>query len=158
MKSNRLSGVILLLGFAAAGQAGTLTLGAAVGFNVFVFSDFSGSGTDAQGKMAVGGNFAPAGGGGFTIASGLSDPKTAYDLVVGGNFTDSGYTMNSGSAYVAGNMTWTSPTIAHNAYVGGSFTDTGGGSVGGISYVGAYNGPSGLKPVSYTHLRAHETG
>ncbi len=144
MVFNRLFGVILFLGVAAAGQAGTLSLGDASGFNVFVLSNFSGSGTDSQGRMAVGGNFAPAYGGGFTIASALHDSAGTYDLVVGGNFTNSNYSMNSGSAYVAGNMTWTNPTIANNAWVGGNFKDGGGGSAGSISYVGDYSGPGYL--------------
>ncbi len=114
-----------------------MSLGAASNFNVFTFSDFLGSGTDAQGRMAVGGNFAPASNGSFTIASGLNDGAGIYDLVVGGNYTNLNAGMNSGDAYVGGNMTWTDPTIGHNAWVAGSFTNSsGGGSVGGTIYYG----------------------
>jgi choice-of-anchor A domain-containing protein len=111
-----------------------MTLGQAASYDVFVFGNFTGAGTDSQGRMAVGGNFAPANGGGFTIASQVGDPAGAWDLVVAGNFTNSGATLGGGDAFVGGNMTWADPTMPHNAYVDGNFTNSGGGSVGGDVY------------------------
>jgi choice-of-anchor A domain-containing protein len=137
MKASRFLAVILVFLYGASSQASELSLGAASNFNVFTFSDFFGSGTDAQGRVAVGGNFAPASNGSFTVASGLHDGAGTYDLVVGGNYTNVNTAMNSGDAYVGGNMTWTDPTLGHNAYVAGSFTNnSGGGSVGGTIYYG----------------------
>jgi choice-of-anchor A domain-containing protein len=115
-------------------NAGTLTLGQATGFGVFTLGNFTESNTDAAGRIAVGGNFAPANNGGFTIASSSSDPTGVYDLVVGGNFTNNGYSMGGGDAFVGGNMAWNSISLPHNAYVNGNATNNGGGSVGGTIY------------------------
>jgi choice-of-anchor A domain-containing protein len=124
---------LLLLPFCA--RANQLTLGAAAGYNVFVFSDFTGS-SDAQGKVAVGGNFTP-GGSGFTVAQNYAGQTTGYDLVVGGNFTETGNSVGGGNIYVGGNMNWSDPTIPNNAYVDGNFVNnTNGGSAGGKVYYG----------------------
>jgi choice-of-anchor A domain-containing protein len=125
----------LTAGFASADQ---LSFGAATGYNVFVFNNFSEYGTDAQGKMAVGGNFQPANNGGFTIAGNhAGDGAGVYDLVVGGNFFNTNYSMGGGDIYVGGNMAWHDPSLPHNAYVAGNFTNTSsGGSVGGTVYYG----------------------
>jgi len=121
-----------------------MTLGQASSFDVFVFGNFTESGTDSQGAIAVGGNFAPANNGGFSIASQLSDPAGVYDLVVGGNFTNNGYSMGGGDAFVGGNMTWTDPSLPHNAYVDGNFTNSAsGGTVGGKVYYGGSSCTSG---------------
>jgi choice-of-anchor A domain-containing protein len=126
--------LVIGAGFA---QADQLSFGAATGYNVFVFNNFSEYNTDAQGRMAVGGNFAPADNGGFTIAgSNSSDGAGTYDLVVGGSFTNTNYSMGGGDIYVGGSMTWTNPTLPHSAYVVGDFTNSGGGSVGGTIYYG----------------------
>jgi choice-of-anchor A domain-containing protein len=126
------------LGAAGLASASTLSLGAASGYNAFVLGNFTESNTDSQGAIAVGGNFAPAGNGTFTIASSHGgDGAGIYDLVVAGNFTDNNGTLGGGSAFVGGNMTWTDPTLPHNAYVNGNFSNpSGGGSVGGTVYYG----------------------
>ena len=125
-------------------HASPLTLGQAAGYNVFVFNNFTEYNTDAQGAMAVGGNFAPSNGGSFTIAGALSNGAGAYDLVVGGNFTMSGNSMGGGDLYVGGNLNWSDPSLPHNAYVVGSVSNGGGGgSAGGTIYhEGSYSGPS----------------
>jgi len=131
-----------------------MTLGQASSFDVFVFGNFTESGTDSQGAIAVGGNFAPANNGGFSIASQLSDPAGVYDLVVGGNFTNNGYSMGGGDAFVGGNMTWTDPSLPHNAYVDGNFTNTAnGGTVGGKVYYGGASCTSG-DPISCKSVAA----
>jgi hypothetical protein len=50
-----------LLSTAALASASTLSLGAANGYNAFVLGNFTESGTDSVGAIAVGGNFAPPG-------------------------------------------------------------------------------------------------
>jgi choice-of-anchor A domain-containing protein len=127
-----------LLSTAGLASASTLTLGAASGYNAFVLGNFTESGTDSIGAIAVGGNFAPAANGSFTIASGHGGDNAAiYDLVVAGNFTDNSASLGGGSAFVGGNLTWNDPTLPHNVYVDGNFSNpSGGGSVGGTVYYG----------------------
>lgn len=136
-----LLGAVCLVASLPSAHAGTaLTLGAAAGYNVFVFSDFTEYNTDAQGTMAVGGNFNPANGGSFTIAGTQSNAAGTYDLVVGGNFTMTGNSMGGGDIYVGGNMTWNDPTLPHNAYVAGNFSNNSWGSTGGsVYYEGSYS-------------------
>ena len=134
--------VVALLSAALPVSASTLSLGQAAGYNAFVLGNFTESTTDSLGAVAVGGNFAPASNGSFTIASSHSgDSASTYDLVVAGNFTDTYGTLGGGSAFVGGNMTWTDPTLPHNAVVDGNFSNpSGGGSVGGtISYGGTFS-------------------
>jgi choice-of-anchor A domain-containing protein len=139
---------ILVLAGVPAAHATTLTLGQASSYDVFVFGNFTESGTDSQGRVAVGGNFAPANGGGFSIASQLSDQAGTYDLVAGGNFTNNGYSVGGGDAFVGGNLNWTDPTLPHNVYVNGSFTNnSGGGTVGGKVYYAGTSCTSG-DPIS----------
>ena len=130
--------ILVLLGTAFLSSAETLSLGQAAGYNVFVFGNFTESNTDSQGPVAVGGSFAPAGGGSFTIASGQSgDGAGVWDLVVAGSFTDVNGTLGGGSAFVGGNMTWSDPTLPHNVYVNGSFSNpSDAGSVAGTVYYG----------------------
>lgn len=128
---------MISLALTGAAYGSTSPLGAATGFNVFVFSNFTETGTDAQGSVAVGGNFAPANGGSFTIAGASSDPAGTYDLVVGGSFTETGNSMGGGSAWIGGNMSWSDPSLPNNAYVVGNFTNSSsGGTVGGTVYYG----------------------
>ncbi|MES1262060.1 MAG: collagen-binding domain-containing protein, partial [Acidobacteriota bacterium] len=79
--ATRITVIALLLGALGPAQASVLSLGAATGYNVFAFSNFTGYNTDSEGRMAVGGNFAPANGAGFTIASHHGgDGAGIYDL------------------------------------------------------------------------------
>ena len=130
--------ILILVGQAQA--TGVSTLGAATGYNAFIFSNFTSYGTDSEGKVAVGGNFAPSSGG-FTVASTHSADKAgAYDLVVGGNYTNTYVSVGGGDIFVGGNMNWNTPTLPNNAYVNGNVTNTGWGSVGGsIYYAGSYS-------------------
>jgi choice-of-anchor A domain-containing protein len=149
MKRNYSFALALVLIPAALGQATQVPLGAASGFNVFVFNDFSEYNTDAQGKVAVGGNFAPSGNGGFTVAATSHDGAGVFDLIVAGNYTNNGTQLGGGDAYVGGNMNWTDPSIPHNAYVAGNFTNnSSGGSVGGtVYYAGSYSSGDSLNHV-----------
>jgi len=130
-------GAALFVLLAAQAHASDLTgLGAASGYNAFIFSNFTESGTDSEGRIAVGGNFAPANGG-FTVASHYgSDQAGTFDLVVGGNYTNQYNTVAGGDIFVGGNMNWTDPTLSHNAYVDGNVTNSSYGSVGGKIYYG----------------------
>ena len=138
--SNRFCFVLIATAAAIAtpAHASTLTLGAAAGYNAFVLGNFTESGTDSLGAIAVGGNFAPANNGGFNVATNHSgDGAGIYDLVVGGSFTDANNSLGGGSAFIGGNMTWTNPTLPNNVYVNGNFSNpSGGGSVGGTIYYG----------------------
>ncbi len=130
-----------ILIFASLAQASNISvLGAATGYNAFVFSTFSEYGTDSEGKIAVGGNFAPSSGG-FTVASKHSgDGAGVYDLVVGGNYTNTYVSVGGGDILVGGNMNWNTPSLPNNAYVNGNVTNAGYGSVGGsIYYAGTYS-------------------
>lgn len=137
----------LLLTCTGTASATGLSLGAATGYNALVFSDFTEYYTDSEGRLAVGGNFAPTGGAGFTIASLHSgDAAGVYDLVVGGNFTNTYASMGGGDVFVGGNMTWAGPTLPHNAYINGNFSNPAyGGSTGGtIYYAGSYSSNTAL--------------
>jgi choice-of-anchor A domain-containing protein len=117
--------MVALGGLAVSAQASSiLSLGAATGFNVFTLSDFSGAGTDAQGRVAVGGNFNPAGGGSFTVGSSLHDAGGIFDLVVGKNLTNNGTSFSSGSVWAGGDVNWSNASIANSLYSNGSFTGT----------------------------------
>jgi choice-of-anchor A domain-containing protein len=119
-------------------------LGGATGYNAFIFSNFTESGTDSEGRIAVGGNFAPSNGG-FTIASQRgSDKAGTYDLVVGGNYTNIYNVLGGGDLFVGGNMNWTDPTLQNNAYVNGNVTNSSYGSVGGTLYYGGNYSSTGV--------------
>jgi choice-of-anchor A domain-containing protein len=119
-------------------KGSALTLGAAIGYNAFILGDFTEYNTDSEGKIAVAGNFAPANGSGFTVASHhASDPSGVYDLIVGGNLTNKYYSLGGGDVFVGGNLNWTDPTMPHNVYVNGNFVNSvNGGWVGGTIYYG----------------------
>jgi hypothetical protein len=52
--------IAVLSGLAVSAQASSiLSLGSATGFDVFTLGDFTAAGTDAQGRVAVGGDFIP---------------------------------------------------------------------------------------------------
>ena len=127
--------------FAGLARGRALSLGAATGYNAFIFSDFTETGTDSQGKLVVGGNFAPAGGGSYGVATLHSaDAAGTWDLVAGGFFTNQNGMLGGGDAFVGGNLTWTTPTLPHNVYVNGNFSNPAtSGSVGGtVNYAGTY--------------------
>ena len=83
-------------------HASSLTFGQAANYNAFIFGDFTENNTDSSGAIAVGGNFAPANNGTFTIASGhAADGAGIFDLVVAGNFTNQYGSLGGGSALLA---------------------------------------------------------
>lgn len=121
-------------------QAGQLTLGQAIGYNIFTLSNFSESGTDSQGRVAVGGNFAPTSGGSFAVATQLSDPASTYDLVVGGTYSNGSIQNITGSVVLGQGGTWQNASVGGTLYSGGNLTTSGtNATVGGLVVNGNFN-------------------
>lgn len=122
-------------------KASYLNLGPAGDFNLFVFNDNTQSGSDSQGRVAVGGN---ALFGSFTVASSMGNATD--NLIVGGNFSNTN-TQLHGGLLVGGNLTWNTPTIFGRVAVNGNATFTGGGMIGGpVNVVGTYSAPGYFPP------------
>lgn len=121
-------------------DAGTYGLGVATDYNVFVFKDDTQSGSDVQGRVAVGRD---ALFGGYTIASGMSLQETAPTLVVGRNYSNSSHTVR-GPVVIGGNANINNPTIFGNVAVNGNLTLTSSGTINGntLSYGGILTNPS----------------
>jgi len=104
-------------------HAGSLTLGAASGYNVFTLGAYSTpGGTDIQGSVAVGGSFTATGSLSINEAPGSATPGTV-GLVAGGNLSLAGGQLdntNAGNAWVGGNVSSSSYfNFEHNLnYVG----------------------------------------
>jgi len=126
-------------------QAAFVNLGPAGDFNVFVFNNNTQSGSDAHGKIGVGGN---ANFGSFTIASALGSGTD--NLIVGGNFSNNGASLKGGML-IGGNATWTgSITTTGRIAVNGNATFADG-SVGTPVLVGGtYTAPVYFPPNTYT--------
>ena len=93
-------------------------LGAATGFNVFVFGDMSGSGSDVEGRLAVGGNATLT-----DYAVGLKAPLTsppANVLLVGGNLTFTRGSINNGNALVGGSATLSQVAVPNGTVMQGT--------------------------------------
>ena len=130
-------------------------LGSAGDYNVFTLGDFTEQGTDSIGRVAVGGKFDPGGtvgssvlngSGSFTVASGNPSSTAATpNLVVGGDFRNSGTSLN-GDAWIKGNAFFHTPTVSGNITTGGNLTADSGGFVNGnISYAGTLSNNEGYK-------------
>lgn len=91
------------------------SLGLASGYNVFVFGDMSQS-SDAQGKVAVGGNATFTN---FGIADRLSN-STDPHLVVGGNLTYNGGQVFGGNAVYGGTAQVNGAGIPNGAFLQGN--------------------------------------
>ena len=113
----------------ASAFAGYGVLGTANGYGEFILNNSTRSSTDAQGKVAVGGNANFSGG--LSVAS--EQAKGAgVNLVVGGNFSESNDSIN-GSVVVGGTTTYNNPTIYGNLNGNGTINlSGGGGTVTGI--------------------------
>jgi len=122
-------------------EASYFNLGPAGDFNLFVFNDNTQSGSDAEGRVAVGGNALL---GSFTVASSMGN--TTDNLIVGGNFSNNG-TQLHGGLLVGGDLTWNTPTAFGRVAVNGNATFIGGGSVAGpVNVVGTYSAPGYFPP------------
>jgi len=131
---------ILLSASSTLGHATNMTLGLAQGFNVFTFSNFTPTGADTLGKVAVGGNFS---GSGYLVGSALHDSATTLDFIVNGTLTDSNFTGTGGGIYVGGNATLSSASTG-NLYVGGTLsTNNGALTTAGIAANGGVNAGTG---------------
>ena len=145
-----IAGFAALLGLAApAAHASYGGIQPADGYNDFVLGDFTEAGTDAGGGgpsnglgVAVGGNFAPAGNGTFTVNG---------PVVVHGSYTNNGGTIG-GNLYGYGDVTFANETVNGTVYSGHNLTISGGGEPsGGEQYVNSASVPayfSNLKKVA----------
>ncbi len=106
---------LILAAWTTSAFASGVTLGAASGFNVFTFSNFTPTGADTLGKVAVGGNFT---GTGYLVGSALNDSAATLDFIVNGNLSDNYFTGTGGGIYAGGNATIYGASTG-NLYVGG---------------------------------------
>jgi choice-of-anchor A domain-containing protein len=104
-------------------------LGVANDFNVFTLGNDYQFGTDAAGRVGVGGtaDFTHGGGSGYTVNN---SALSGTSLLVGGAYTNTGNTVK-GTAYVNGNATWTTPSLTGSLFGNSNVTFSGGGTVGG---------------------------
>ena len=127
---------MLTISFAAVAQASYFNLGPAGDFNVFVFGDNNQTSSDAEGRVAVGGN--ANFGSGYTVAA--LAPGNNYNLIVGGNLTTQSNSLNGGLR-VVGNVNWVNPSISGPLSVQGNANFLGGGGniSGPVNVVGTYS-------------------
>ncbi len=159
-KSLKAFGVVILFGSCLAKpvSAGQL-LGDASNYNVFTLGNFTQSGTDSLGRVAVGGKFDPGGtitgttvngSGSYSIASNNPNTPGIANLVVGGNYRNGSTTVN-GNAVIGGNAS-VDGTVNGTLSVGGDLT-RGYGQQNGNVVAGhniTYTGPSGTGLSSIT--------
>ena len=117
-------------------QASFVNLGPAGDFNVFVLNDNTQSGSDAEGRVAVGNNAHLST---YSVASHMGSGTD--NLIVGGNLTKVSTNFH-GDLLVNGNVDWNTPTISGRVAVNGNATFTGGGNiVGPVTVAGTYTAP-----------------
>lgn len=123
----------------APAYASFVNLGPAGDFNDFVYQNNTQFNSDAEGRIAVGGdaNFLP----GFTIASSMGN--NTDNLIVRGSLTNQWNTVHGG-VLVGGNLNWQGPTIFGRVNVNGNanFGNSGGQINGPINVVGTYTAPN----------------
>lgn len=123
----------------APAQASFVNLGPAGDFNDFVYQDNTQFNTDAEGRVAVGGNanFLP----GYSIASKMGN--NTDNLIVRGNLTNQWNSVHGG-VLVGGDLNWQGPTIFGRVNVNGNANfGNSGGSIGGtVNVVGLYTRPA----------------
>jgi choice-of-anchor A domain-containing protein len=114
-------------------------LGVSNSYNEFSIGDSNRSGTDTQGRAAVGGN---ASYGNFTVGA-QSPTGGQLNLVVGGNFAASGASVR-GSILVGGDASYSQPTVMGNITANGSLTLGSWGQIAGDATYGTTlaNSPS----------------
>lgn len=136
--------------FGVSANAGLL--GTANNYNVFTLSNFTQSGTDSLGRVAVGGKFDPGGtinssyldgSGSYSVASNQPNNPSIDNLVVGGDYRNGSTTIN-GNVGIQGNAS-VEGTVTGTLKVGGDLT-RGYGTQGSNVLAGGninYTGPSG---------------
>ena len=131
--------VALIAAFSLIGSAHAQTnLGAAQDYNLFIFRNHTQSGTDVQGRVAVGGNASY--GSGMNIASSINPASSAPSLIVGGNFSNTNNTVN-GPMIVGGKTSWNNPTL-NGSLKSGSVEFSGYGTVNGsVTYGTSFSNP-----------------
>jgi choice-of-anchor A domain-containing protein len=122
--------VMPMLAIPVAAQADSLSQ--AFGYNLFILNDLNQSGTDTQGKVAVGRNATISS---FSVASQLP-ADSATNFVVGGSVSQTGGTVN-GSAISGAGYSFSSASISGNLYTAGDIIQNQG-SVGNVVAGGNY--------------------
>lgn len=135
-----IASVVATAGGAFPAFAAFTNLGSAGGYNVYTIGNFTQSGTDAGGSVAVGGYFAPAGNGSYTVAG---------SVYARGDYTNSGGTI--GGNLVGRNVTFSNETVNGTVSATNNVTISGGSQPSAISYVGTANLPN-----YYTNAPAHQ--
>ncbi len=141
----------LYLGMAlAASKTNAQTLGTAGAFNVYVIGNDTQYGTDAQGRVAVGGNANfSQNGQGYTINS--HNVGGGSGIVVGGSYSNSSNTL-SGGATINGSATFSNPSITGDVNVNGSLTFSNYGTeTGNVRVGGSYSNPNTAVSGSVTY-------
>jgi choice-of-anchor A domain-containing protein len=103
-------------------EAGTVQLGAAANYNVYVSGSMTQDGGDVATSVAVGGSASMTS---FGIY-GAGVPATSDSLVVGGNLSFTNSSIGGGNTRVAGDVTASSATIGGTLYYGGANNATNG--------------------------------
>ena len=139
--------VIAMSGLAHSAHAQTSILD----YNLYVLGDLYQSGADAEGRVAVGGNY-NVGTNGFT--TGIAKDKetvTGNGLVVGGNALVNGYSVQVGNVIVGGNATFNKAetVLGGNLQAGGNVFLAGGLIDNGVVNGGAYT-YTGTETVAHT--------
>lgn len=119
--ANRLfASLSLITALAASVSTGTAqNLGAASGYSYFVFGDVSQSNANSKGAAAIGGNASLS-----NYALGEQLPSSSvYSLVVGGDLTINGATINKGSALYGGTSSLTGVNFINGTSSQGSLID-----------------------------------
>ncbi|MGE5430073.1 MAG: SdrD B-like domain-containing protein [Syntrophomonadaceae bacterium] len=89
-------------------SSGSLNLGPASGYNLFVLNDLNQTGTSIQGKAAIGGNATMSG---YSAIGGGLAPNSGNVLVVGGNLTMVNGTVENGNVTYGGTTNLPQPNV-----------------------------------------------
>lgn len=110
-------------------------LGTAGDYNLFLSGGYSASATDAQGKIAAGGNVTLS-----NYSVGLYAVSSAYSLVTGGNVNFSSGSIQHGGIFSHGDITLKNHGVYGDVVAGGAVNITAGTITGGVfPYSGAAN-------------------
>lgn len=124
--------LLLVLTTSFSSWADASLLGDAAGYNVFVFGDMNVKQSDAQGRIAVGGNFTASN---YSIGL-LADPSQ-YSLVSGGNVDFQTGAILNGGIFAQGDVYLENYGISGDVDSNGTITVGSGGTIAGTSTANA---------------------
>ena len=109
-----LQSIFIALTIGSTTPALALSIGAADGYNAFIFGDFYSINSDTQGRLAAGGNVSLTN---YGVGDGLEVDKsrTKNTLVVGGNLDYTNGQVNNGNVSVAGSITQSGLSVPHGS-------------------------------------------